>query len=134
MEEQASDRPERRVSDDFFQGSVERGLERMRLRLLDLTNRNKLLNFRPTKRSTLGLLGHPLETLYDQLTNGVAMSFKPVPKPPRDGRSVTARAYAEQLGLPTAIDLPLDDVAGAHSPPVRAVQTLHFPEELESIL
>jgi hypothetical protein len=134
MDEPNSDRPEPRVSDDFFQGNVERGLERMRLRLLDLTNRNRLLNFRHTKRSTLDLLGHPPELLYDQLRDGAEITFKPVPKPPRDGRPITAGAYAEQLGLPTELDLPPHTPSTEQPDPIRAVQALFFPEELESIL
>lgn len=134
MEEQSDDRPGQRVSDDFFQGNVERGIERMRLRLLDLTNRNRLLNFRHTKRSTLDVVGHPPELIYQQLRDGAELTFKPVPKPPRDGRTITARSYAEQLGLPTAIDLPAYEPGIDATRTTRALQTLHFPEELESIL
>lgn len=34
------------ISADFLTGDVSTGLERIRTRLLDLTNRNKLLNYR----------------------------------------------------------------------------------------
>src|SRR5215813_7486647 len=106
------ERPEepliRSVSEDFFHGDIAPGIERMRMRLLDLSNRNRLLNFRHGKRSSLQLVGEIPESLYPRLQDETAWKFffKPVPKPDQPDRNLTARAYAEQLGLPTDIDLP----------------------------
>src|SRR2546430_7724267 len=106
MEERPEEPLRPQVSDDFFRGDNERGIERMRMRLLDLSNRNRLLNFRHSKRSSLQVVGEAPESIYPRLRDGTELFFKPVPKPDRENRGITARAYAEQLGLPTDIDLP----------------------------
>ena len=67
-EEQETTKP--LVSEDFFQGGIARGLERMRLRLLDLTNRNRLLHFRNTKRSSLQVVDEVPESVHDRLCDG----------------------------------------------------------------
>src|SRR5438094_3546741 len=104
------DRPEEsirpEVSADFFHGDIARGIERMRMRLLDLTNRNRLLNFRHTKRSTLQIVGEAPESIYGRLRDGAELFFKPVPKPDHENRHISAPAYATERGLPTDIDLP----------------------------
>ena len=68
---------------DFFAGDAARGLERMRLRLLDLTNRNRLINFRHTKRSSLQIVDAVPESVFRQLADGDEFSIVPVPDPPR---------------------------------------------------
>ena len=70
------------ISDDFLQGDVRAGLDRMRKRLLDLTARNRLLNFpqRPSKTS-LRTVDELPDQLFGHLTNGRDLSFKAVPRP-----------------------------------------------------
>jgi len=129
------------VSADFFQGAVARGLERMRLRLLDLTNRNRLLNFRHTKRSSLQIVNAVREFAYDRLRDGGEFHFASVPRPPRDLRHLPAKTYAESLGIPTSIEMPaaaqstqLDSESSATRGSRRVLQTLHYPEDLEALL
>jgi len=111
------------------------GLERIRARLLDLTNRNKLLNFRHTLRSSLSIVGVPPDALFDALLDGTPISFKSVPEPKGAPPKPKVVDHAKQLGLPVSVDLPersmLPVVPGQR---VRRVQTLHYPEELEAIL
>lgn len=160
------------VSSDFFSGDIHRGLEAMRLRLLDLALRNRLLNFRHTKKSSLRVIDELPNQLFEQLTDGKELYFRPVPRPrgqvppvsagpdayaasdlfnetnsPEGEGSLsagvevprlrypTAKEHAESLGLATSFDLPTASSAGSsslHSD--RDVQTLHYAEELESIL
>lgn len=128
--------PEQQVATDFFQGNLEAGLESIRLRLLDLTNRNRLLNFRHTMRSSLRVVDELPDQLFEVLADGKELRFKPVPRPrrkhwigaddngagdelavareptpartrePQQRRLPTAREYAESLGIPTSFDLP----------------------------
>jgi len=51
------------ISADFLTGSTETGLERIRTRLLDLTNRNKLLNFRHSPASSMRVVDARLDTV-----------------------------------------------------------------------
>src|SRR6266446_100451 len=55
------------ISADFLTGSTEIGLDRIRTRLLDLTNRNKLLNFRHSPASSLRVVDVPIDTVFRQL-------------------------------------------------------------------
>jgi Protein of unknown function (DUF4011) len=82
------------VSEGFFRGDVARGVERMRLRLLDLSSRNRLLNFRHGKRSSLQLVGEIPEVFYPRLRDGMEFFFKPVPKPDHENRELPARVSA----------------------------------------
>jgi very-short-patch-repair endonuclease len=161
------------VSSDFFSGDIRRGLEAMRLRLLDLALRNRLLNFRHTKKSSLRVIDELPKQLFEQLTDGKELYFKPVPRPrglrlpssaggaspsvvadlfdvtsaadagdtPPEGAQApwphypTAKEHAETLGLATSFDLAeASGGAPAARHTDRDVQTLHYPEELESIL
>src|SRR5580692_11071352 len=58
------------VSQDFLVGNTKIGLERIRARLLDLTNRNRLLNFRHTPRSSLSIAGVLPDALFNTLIEG----------------------------------------------------------------
>ena len=51
------------ISADFLTGSTEIGLDRIRTRLLDLTNRNKLLNFRHSNASSLRVVDVPIDSV-----------------------------------------------------------------------
>jgi hypothetical protein len=143
--EQNADR-QQPVGNDFFQGDVIEGLERMRKRLLDLTLRNRLLNFRYTKKSSLRVVDELPDKLFARLVDGKEMLFRPVPIPRKtwsdDNRQGSTRSerpavkdYAEKLGLATSFDLPLDNgaQAAAHHTD-KEIRTLHYPEELEGIL
>lgn len=109
--------------DDAF---VLTSLEAMRKKLLDLTSRNRLLNFPITnKGSSLRIVDELPDQLYQTLCTEDAMSFAPVPDPTRqqlldygylgvgpDGRDVeikkfpNAKEWAHQLGICTDFDLP----------------------------
>ena len=123
------------ISQDFLLGNTKIGLERIRSRLLDLTNRNRLLNFRHTPRSSLSIVGVLPDALFDRLIDGDAISFKPVPEPNGPGPKPKVSDYARQIGLPTLMDLPepgtLPVVRGSRS---GQAQTLHYPNDLEAIL
>ena len=127
---------ERRPSSDFFHSGVEVGLERMRKRLLDLTTRNRLLNFRHLKRSSLRVVDEIPDQLFELLTDGKDLWFKPVPEPRRKDwilagadeqdtdeaqepgdsaelplpggrfRKPKPHEYAAKLGIATSFDLP----------------------------
>lgn len=134
---------------DFFQGDVEGGLEKMRKRLLDLTKRNRLLNYKYSKKGALRVVDELPNELFTQLVDGKELFFKPVPRPPghkgnQDNGAhlpgfapITANQHAETLGIRTSFDLP-DPLSSRGEPERRHVdpdiQTLHYPEELETIL
>ena len=63
-----SDAP--KISEEFSLGNVHTGLEKIRTRLLDLTARNKLLNFRHPKTSCLRFVDTALDTVFQYLMEG----------------------------------------------------------------
>ena len=72
-------------SDDLFQGDVTAGLEKVRLRLLNLGARNRLLNFptRPSKQF-LRIIDAIPDVVFQKLRNSQELIFRSVPKPPKD--------------------------------------------------
>jgi len=134
--------------------SALKALESLRMRLLDLTARNRLINFRHTKKGSLRIIDELPDQLVETLLSETEMSFLPVPEPTRDelieagyiqideetGQEVrlkkdpTAVEWAKTLGLSTNHEVPQasDDeteVDDKHSD--TAIQTLLFPYELE---
>ena len=72
-----------KISDDFLCGNVEAGLEKIRTRLLDLTGRNKLLNFRHPKTSCIRFVDTALDSVFRHLIEGGTLELEHVPEPPR---------------------------------------------------
>ena len=130
-------------------------LESLRRRLLDLTARNRLLNFRHTRTSCIRVI----DELPDQLKQLLAddekeMRFLPVPDPtrrqlieaghietdPETGKEKVvhqpdAKEWAEYLGLHSKYECPeasSGEDEEKHSD--NAIQTMLFPDELETRL
>jgi len=138
---------------------VREGLESLRKRLLDLSKRNKLLNFRHSNKSSLRVVDELPDELFRRLTVQEAkLAFKPVPDPEQktndelntpdppflfvgdaepsiEGhKKVSAKDCAESLGIKTSFDLP---ESGNQNNPLhfdKYIQTLHYPADLENIL
>ena len=72
------------LSEIFPAGSAEIGLEKIRTRLLDLTARNKLLNFRHPKSSCLRFVDTSLDQVFQHLIDGNTLQLEAVPDPVRD--------------------------------------------------
>jgi superfamily I DNA and/or RNA helicase/very-short-patch-repair endonuclease len=74
-----SERSSSPLSPEFLAGGTEAGLEKIRTRLLDLTNRNRLLNFRHTNASSLRVVSANLSETFRRLVDGGKLAFLPVP-------------------------------------------------------
>lgn len=133
------------LSPEFLAGGTEAGLEKIRTRLLDLTNRNRLLNFRHTTASSLRVVNAGLNETFRRLLDGGKLVFLPVPEPnitvselEPDGTDLRetpqpkmgAPDYAKALGWETSYDLEehSSDVEGSDLLPV-----LQYSEGLETI-
>jgi hypothetical protein len=111
---------------------VRRGVENIRRRLLDLTNRNKLISFRHGK-SSLRIVDVDLDGVYQSLLDEKKFPFVYVPEPTREqiaeiGERPSAKDFAEQLGWATEFDL-IDGVGQSAGLPV-----LHYQEDFETII
>jgi hypothetical protein len=117
------------ISADFLTGSTETGLDRIRTRLLDLTNRNKLLNFRHSNASSLRVVDVPIDHIFTRLRENDKLSFLPVPEPDiQIGEPPSAKEYAEELGWNASFDLDVSADGEGQSLPV-----LHYQESLDTV-
>lgn len=131
-----------------------RSLNSLRERLLDLTARNRLLNFKFSTTSQLRIIDELPDQITQLLLNDKKLTFRPVPEPTRqeleqagyftldeaNQRVVrvksdpTAAEWAKVLGLETSYDLPSipDSDESKHND--SQIQALLFPHELEARL
>ena len=119
-------------------------LERLRRRLLDLTNRNRLLNFRHPKRSSLRAVDELPDFLYEQLLDDKILTYIPVPEPSDEEieesgfkERPTSAEWGAQIGLNTSYEMPesygmSDQVPDKHVD--QFIQTLLYPSDLEAVL
>ena len=117
-----------KISADFLTGSTEIGLDRIRTRLLDLTNRNKLLNFRQSNVSSLRVVDVPIDPMFARLRDGEKLPFLPVPEPGIHFNEMPAKDHAEELGWNTSFDLDEADNQDAAYFPV-----LQYQESLDTV-
>ncbi|TAN08920.1 MAG: DUF4011 domain-containing protein [Burkholderiaceae bacterium] len=130
-------------------------LEHLRNRLLDLTGRNRLLNFHHPKKSSLRVIDELPDQIVSTLLAGEEMRFGAIPEPTedelvsagylrRDGQTGTlirlrgdpsAKEWAERLGHVTSYEVPhAADDKNANKHADKVIQTLFYPFELEARL
>jgi very-short-patch-repair endonuclease len=131
------------------------GLENLRTRLLDLTLRNQLVNFRHSKTNSLRIVDELPNKLIEYLLNDKEMQFKAIPEPlpgqlikqkyikieKETGKQIklqnkpTATKWAKHLGFDTSFEVPSDSVESIEKKHAdRLIQTLLFSHELETRL
>ncbi len=89
--------------------AVRRELEKLRLRLLDITKRNNLISFRHGK-SSVRVVDGDHEAIYRNLLAGAELPFVFVPEPNKEyvdelGEKPAPANFAKELGWSTSIDL-----------------------------
>ncbi len=130
-------------------------LDNLRKRLLDLTARNGLINFKHTKGSSLRVIDELQDQLVETLLTDKEMRFQPVSEPThaqlieagyiqideetgeeiRRKKDPTAEEWARWLGLETDYEVPLSRAGmTAQKHADTSIQTLLFPHELEDRL
>ncbi len=122
---------------EIFSGeiSVVDAIERLRTRLLDLSARNRLLNYRHPKGHAIQIAGEPniglvLERL---IVDGKGVPLKSVPEPPPDtyeGKRPEVKQHALELGIATAFEFP-PSPARSSGRKLNGIQTLLYPADLE---
>ena len=106
-----------RVDDRVRNDEIQEALKQLRTKLLDLSGRNRLLNFKHTPGRSLQSVEGDLQVIYDRLveTNGrTSILIRGVPEPPRsewvlrDGRHVRPDIgeWAAAQKIPTSHELP----------------------------
>ena len=121
---------------EIFSGgiTVAEAIERLRTRLLDLSSRNRLINYRHPKGRSVQIADAPnINLVFDRLMDSKSVPFKYVPEPdPKsyEGKRPEAKLHAVRLGLSTDFEFPPGrEGAGGHR--LHGVQTLLYPTDLE---
>ncbi|WP_446743496.1 DUF4011 domain-containing protein [Silvibacterium acidisoli] len=133
MPDARTDRTQMGTTVDLAQAElVRRGLESIRRRLLDLTNRNKLISFRHG-RSSLRIVDVDLDSVYQSLLDEKKFPFVPVPEPSKEyvaelGEKPTAKDYAEEIGWSTSYDL------AKATGQTECLPVLFYQEDFETII
>lgn len=122
---------------EIFSGGLTVGdaIERLRTRLLDLSARNRLLNYRHPKGRCIQIADEPsINLVFDRLyVDGKGVPFKYVPEPDPDsyeGKRPEARLYAPRLGISTSFEFE-PNTAGSNGRRLHGIQTLLYPADLE---
>ena len=131
------------VDDNVFSGdlTLEEALQRLRLRLLDLTGRNRLLNFRHSIGKSLRFVHSSPEAVFSRLypNPNAPSQISPVPEPPKaDWITVSGRLtkpepkqHAASLSFGTSYELPkITSKSLVGSNTGNKVQTLYYAEDL----
>jgi hypothetical protein len=121
-----------RLAGEVFGGnlSIEEALTELRTRLLDLSMRNRLLNYRLPKGRSLQFTGNPdLDQIYEHLQDGKSVALAYVPDPPPRAyearKKPEARQYAKVVDISTSVDI-VAPAQRAASTRVQALQTLFY--------
>lgn len=138
--------PESQPNSDA-QRIVTEGLNLTRKNLLDLSGRNKLLNFKHTGSKVLRFADELPNFIYSELISAAESDkgfiIAPVPLPkradypdtaPKDLKKIDVKAHARFLGINTEFEM----VAAASSKEAHhhddKLQTLHYPEDLDRMV
>lgn len=105
------------MNDGVRSDDIQEALKQLRTKLLDLSGRNRLLNFKHTPGRSLQSVEGDLQAIYDRLvetTGRTSILIRGVPEPPRsewvlrDGRRVPPEIgeWAVAQNIPTSHELP----------------------------
>jgi len=126
------------LADEFVGGNTADGLDKIRKRLLDLTSRNRLLNYRHPATSSLRIVDAELDYVFRTVWDGQRFPLEPVPepdeedyiRPPGGGQpqKPSPEQSAKWLGWATSYDLtPTGNQSGS-------LRLLHYRDRLAPIL
>jgi len=123
-------------NDELFSGklSLREGLDQLKARLLDLSARNSLINYRHPKARCIRFINQPnLNAVFDRLyteAKPIGIRYIEEPKPTEyEGKKPDVKTYAENLGLDISYDI--DDQIDLNSLKQSKLLALYYPEELE---
>lgn len=128
-----------KLAADLFGGKldVEEALVKLRTRLLDLSMRNRLLNYKHPKGRSFQFVGEPdLDLVFERLEEGRSVPLLYVPDPPpsryEEGRKPDVRTFARELGIGTSIDIGLSSGMSSYRR-LPGLQLLQYPSDLERL-
>ena len=148
--------PNQSASGKVNSAGIKKLLNDLRNKHLDLTGRNRLLNYRHTAKSSLRIVDEAPNQLWKKLLDNGELRFEPVPEPTKKElinngyleieewsgttkqlkEDPDAKEWAAHRGIETSWDVPRngieEDLESKHTD--NKIQTIHFPQDLDAIL
>lgn len=126
-----------KLASELFSGKLAVGdaLAKLRTRLLDLSMRNRLLNYKHPKGRSFQFVDSPdLNLLFERLEEGKSVPLLYVPDPPmrryEGGKKPEARIYAREVDIGTSVDIEPSTETTAYRR-LSGLQVLQYPADLE---
>ncbi len=128
-------------SEDIFNGgfSIEQAIAKLRTRLLDLSARNGLINYKYPNKGCLRFVNQPnLNAIFERLVeSNKPVILRNVPLPPNDlftSKRPIAEVHAkENLGIDISTDFLITSCAPTQGKHWTKIQTLYYPADLEKL-
>jgi hypothetical protein len=128
-----------KTASELFTGklSLVDALNKLRTRLLDLSARNRLLNYRHPKRRSIQFVDQPdLNLVFGRLVDGRPILTKYVPDPPTDSYTTKrpdAKTYAQSVRINTNTEFSLSSLGSSANKHTPRLQTLYYPVDLDKL-
>ena len=126
--------PNKMISEIFSSGMTKvEAIEKLRTRLLDLTSRNRLLNYKHPRGRCIQVINNAnLNLVYERVygdQKAVLLKYVPEPDPDTyEGKRPDVKIIATKLGFQTSY---VFDPYGSGGSRLSGLQTLNYPAELE---
>jgi very-short-patch-repair endonuclease len=127
------------LASELFSGKVgmAEAIGKLRTRLLDLSMRNRLLNYRHPKARSIQFTNDPdLNLLFERLEEGKSVPLVYVPDPPMQryegSKKPDVRLYARECDIGTSVDI-APSIAPTAYKRLPGLQVLAYPADLERI-
>lgn len=137
-------------STEELKSFVSSGLHKTRLNLLDLSGRNRLLNFKHTGSKILRFIDELPNQIFNELLSSSESDSKsgfilsPVPLPKKSEypeiedtkklQSIDVKSHARKLGISTEWLMQATDASDEAKHQDDKLQTLHYPEDLDRLV
>ena len=127
------------TDEEIFKGrlTIAQAIEKLRARLLDLSTRNRFLNFKHPKGKCIQFAGDlEINLVFERLMDEKKIAIQYVKEPDLlnyEGKQPEARAYAEYLGISTSFDA-LTSLNSKSKSRSLNLQALLYPTDLERLL
>lgn len=124
---------------ELFNGKLPlvEALNKLRTRLLDLSARNRLLNYRHPKRRSIQFVDEPdLNLVFTRLIDGRPILAKYVPDPPPDSYTTKrpdAKSFAQSVGIDTNTEFLPNTLGLSPNKHTPKLQTLYYPVDLDKL-
>lgn len=128
-----------RSVNELFGGefSVEQALQKLRTKLLDLSGRNRLLNYKFPKGRSIQFIDRPnLNLVYNRLIESKPLIVKSIPDPPTDSYTIKKpeiKPFAQTLGIDTETAFPPESSGDFSHMRTPKLQALYYPTDLDKL-